>query len=98
MLYLNLENQSLTIVSEAFNLYYLETYERKGKLQKKSLNTDKFKERQFVLDKDQLFYYKNEKQSKCFFLLLCEIEDKNFNLIMLGNAQIQIVSNTEYKS
>ena len=42
----------------------LETYERKGKLQKKSLNTDKFKERQFVLDKDQLFYYKNEKQSK----------------------------------
>jgi hypothetical protein len=25
-------------------------------------------------------------------------EDKNFNLIMLGNAQIQIVSSTEYKS
>ncbi len=45
-------------------LNHLETYERKGKLQKKSLNTDKFKERQFVLDKDQLFYYKNEKQSK----------------------------------
>ncbi len=31
---------------------------------KKSMNNDKFKERQFVLDKDQLFYYKNEKQSK----------------------------------
>ena len=42
----------------------IETYERKGKLYKKSLDTDKFKERQFVLDKDQLFYYKNEKQSK----------------------------------
>jgi len=43
---------------------FTETYERKGKLYKKSLNSDKFKERQFVLDKDQLFYYKNEKQSK----------------------------------
>jgi hypothetical protein len=41
--------------------YLLETYERKGKLFKKSWNSDKFKERQFVLDKDQLFYYKNEK-------------------------------------
>lgn len=41
------------------------TYERKGKLYKKSLNSDKFKERQFVLDKEQLFYYKHEKQSKC---------------------------------
>ena len=30
---------------------------------KKSLNSDKFKERRFVLDKDQLFYFKNEKQS-----------------------------------
>eukprot|EP00347_Sterkiella_histriomuscorum_P016537 403352814 len=57
------------------------TYERKGKLYKKSLNSDKFKERQFVLDKDQLFYYKNEKQ-----------KDKNFNLIMLSNAQIATVS------
>jgi hypothetical protein len=98
MLYLNLGNLSSIIVSDTLIPYYLETYERKGKLQKKSLNTDKFKERQFVLDKDQLFYYKNEKQSKCFFSILCVIEDKNFNLIMLGNAQIQIVSNTEYKS
>jgi hypothetical protein len=98
MLYLNLGNLSSIIVSENFIHYCLETYERKGKLQKKSLNTDKFKERQFVLDKDQLFYYKNEKQSKCFFSLFYVIEDKNFNLIMLGNAQIQIVSNTEYKS
>ena len=45
-------------------IIFLETYERKGKLQKKGLNSDKFKERQFVLDKDQLFYYKNEKLSK----------------------------------
>jgi hypothetical protein len=67
MLYLNLGNLSSIIVSEAINLYRLETYERKGKLQKKSLNTDKFKERQFVLDKDQLFYYKNEKQSKFYY-------------------------------
>jgi hypothetical protein len=33
-----------------------------------------------------------------FFHYFYVIEDKNFNLIMLGNAQIQIVSNTEYKS
>jgi hypothetical protein len=32
------------------------------------------------------------------FFIFTVIEDKNFNLIMLGNAQIQIVSNTEYKS
>ena len=52
MLYRNLGSLSLTIVSKTLIPYYLETYERKGKLQKKSLNTDKFKERQFVLDKD----------------------------------------------
>jgi hypothetical protein len=39
----------------------IETFERKGKMSKKSLNNEKFKERQFVLDKDQLFYYKNDK-------------------------------------
>jgi len=63
-----LANQSSTIVSITgdHNRSSLETYERKGKLQKKGLNSDKFKERQFVLDKDQLFYYKNEKQSKYF--------------------------------
>ena len=42
----------------------LETYERKGKMCKKSLNADKFNERQFVLDKYQLFYYKKDKSSK----------------------------------
>lgn len=74
----------------------VETYERKGKLYKKSLNSDKFKERQFVLDKDQLFYYKNEKQSKQHCVLLL-IEDKNFNLIMLSNATICIVNYTKQK-
>lgn len=43
------------------NYEFIETYERKGKLLKKGLNSDEFKERQFVLDKDQLFYYKYEK-------------------------------------
>jgi hypothetical protein len=34
------------------NLYFfIETFERKGKLWKKGLNSDKFKERQFLLDK-----------------------------------------------
>ena len=31
---------------------------------KKSLNSDKFKERQFLLDKGQLFYFKADRQSK----------------------------------
>jgi hypothetical protein len=31
---------------------------------KKSLNKEKFNERQFVLDKYQLFYYKKDKASK----------------------------------
>jgi hypothetical protein len=59
-------NPSSIIVSflPSEKLIFIETYERKGKLQKKGLNSDKFKERQFVLDKDQLFYYKNEKLSK----------------------------------
>jgi hypothetical protein len=33
-------------------------------MSKKSLNKDKFNERQFVLDKNQLFYYKKDKSSK----------------------------------
>lgn len=41
-----------------------DAFERKGKLKKKSLNSDKFKERTFVLDRDHLYYYKNEKNSK----------------------------------
>ena len=33
-------------------------------MSKKSLDKDKFNERQFVLDKYQLFYYKKDKSSK----------------------------------
>jgi len=39
-------------------------YERKGKLYKKSLNSEVFKERWFVLERDHLFYFKSEKNSK----------------------------------
>lgn len=73
----------------------IETYERKGKLYKKSLYSEKFKERQFVLDKDQLFYFKNEKQSK--FDADDLVEDKNFNLIMLSNANIRFLENFSKK-
>lgn len=60
---LSWERASSIIVSiSEFNQYfYIETYERKGKMGKKSIKNDKFKERQFVLDKDQLFFYKYEK-------------------------------------
>ena len=39
-------------------------YERKGRLHKKSLNSDTFKERWFVLERDHLYYFKSEKNSK----------------------------------
>lgn len=39
-------------------------YERRGKLAKKSLNSNEFKERHFVLERDHLFYYKTDRQSK----------------------------------
>lgn len=51
-------------------------YERKGKLYKKSLKTDTFKERQFVVLGEMIFYYK-------------EKGDKQINLIQLKNTQIQ---------
>ena len=42
-----------------FNIYFFTgQYERKGNLYKKSLNNHKFKQRQFVLLEEQLFYYK----------------------------------------
>ena len=57
---------------------------------KKSLNKEKFNERQFVLDKYQLFYYKKDKASKAnqFLNPFSFVEDQNFNLIMLNNASI----------
>ena len=45
-------------------MLFIVSFERKGKLKKKSLNNDNFKERTFVLDRDHLYYYKNEKNSK----------------------------------
>lgn len=39
-------------------------YERKGRLYKKSLNSEVFKERWFVLERNHLFYFKSEKNSK----------------------------------
>ena len=39
-------------------------WERKGKLKKKGLNKDVFKERYFELERDHLYYYKSERTSK----------------------------------
>ena len=36
------------------------------RLKKKSLNSDNMKERHFVLEKDQLCYFKSDKTSKFF--------------------------------
>lgn len=55
-------------------------YERKGRLYKKSLNSEVFKERWFVLERNHLFYFKSEKN-----------KDKNFNLIMLLDAHIRLL-------
>ena len=68
------------------NILNNKTYERKGKLLKKSLNQDNFKERYFVLDRDHLYYFKNEKQ-----------REKNFNLILLSNAKIHRLENFSRK-
>lgn len=56
----------------------VDQYERKGRLSKKSLNSDTFKERWFVLQQEHLFYYKSEK-----------LKDKNFNLIILLDAHLR---------
>jgi len=50
------------------------SYERKGNLYKKSLNHHTFKQRQFVLLGEQLFYYKKNTSGA---------QDKYFNLISL---------------
>jgi len=51
-----------------FVLCFIEiaSYERKGKLAKKSLNSNAFKERHFVLERDMLYYFKSDKASKFF--------------------------------
>ena len=47
-------------------------WERKGKLKKKSLNKDVFKERYFELVRDNLYYYKSEKDSKSHHAILSD--------------------------
>ena len=51
------------------------SYERKGKLWKKSLNSNTFKERTFVLQGNRLFYYKDE-----------QTRERNFNIVVLLDA------------
>jgi hypothetical protein len=62
------------------------SYERKGNLYKKSLNNHTFKQRQFVLLGEQLYYYKKNTTGA---------QDKYFNLISLQNARIRILEPTE---
>lgn len=66
-----------------FNLYFchLARWERKGKLKKKNLNTDDFKERHFELVRDNLYYYKSERT-----------KEQIFTCIILSNADIRMYS------
>ena len=56
-------------------------WERKGKLKKKNLNSDVFKERHFELVRDNLYYYKSERT-----------KDQIFTCIILSNADIRMYS------
>lgn len=58
----------------------LDDFERKGRLCKKSLNSDQFKERVFVLDVSNLFYYKSESSNMV----------NNYNLVVLLDATIKM--------
>lgn len=55
---------------------------------KKSMNSDKFKERYFVLERHHLCYYKLEKSR--FLVFSSFLEDKNFNLIILSKSEIRM--------
>mgnify|MGYP000920392167 CR=1 FL=1 len=70
------ENQVVSQLTKA--IVNNTSYERKGRLAKKSLNSDKFADRHFVLERDQLFYFKSDKH-----------RDRNFNWIILNNATIK---------
>ena len=64
------------------NLFsYIARWERKGKLKKKNLNNDVFKERHFELVRDNLYYYKSERT-----------KDQIFTCIILSNADIRMYS------
>ena len=61
------------------------SFERKGVLYKRSMNAENsFKKRNFVLQSEQLFYYKKGPDDK----------DPYFNLISLKNASIRILKNS----
>jgi len=61
----------LKIVSSYLNLIlFIGSYERKGNLYKKSLNTDTFKIRQFVLLGEQLYYYKKNTSGNAYYNLI----------------------------
>ena len=67
-----------------------DSYERKGRLNKKGLNTDSFKERTFVLTQEHLFYFKSDKSSKPIFKRKPDAGKNNFNLIILTEATIKL--------
>lgn len=75
------------------NLFMLceDEYERKGRLYKKSLNSDKFKERTFVLDQSHLFYFKSESQSKSLTLLTIWCRGDKFQLDITDQRQNKVV-------
>lgn len=56
-------------------------WERKGKLKKKNLDSDEFKERYFELVRDNLYYYKSERT-----------KEQIFTCIILSNADIRMYS------
>jgi hypothetical protein len=43
-------------------LIIIDVFERKGKLYKKSLNSDVFKKRIFVLERENLFYFNSDRK------------------------------------
>ena len=45
---------------------FLDKYERKGRLMKKSMTTDKFKERYFILERHHLCYFKEKSKSQSY--------------------------------
>lgn len=68
-------------------------FERKGKLSKKSLNSDHFKERVFVLDVSNLFYFKSERNKESYNLVvLLNATIKMFDFETLKNKQILLPS------
>ena len=58
-----------------------QNFERKGKLKKKNLNTDVFKERYFELDHSNLYYYKSERD-----------KENHSTCIILNSADIRMFS------